>query len=312
MAAAIRAFRDELIDALQRGPRPAVESGDEPADAPPRFAGERVRRGGAEMAAMRLHRLHQPRGRQRERQPQEPLERAVDAEARAGHHDDAGLPGEHRQRRGQRRVSSAHSDRPPCGTVTATRAVRACSAATSASRRGTQLGDRARRRSSSMLLDSDGGDELVEHRAAHVDRGPQRGQPMRRARCRARSQPMRSPPQIGLDSEPTVTHRAGRARPSRGSPAAEAEVDERLVHDDGRAGLPGRAQHARGGRRRHQRAGRVVEVRDQVGQPRLRLAQRGLQLADLPAAVRRPSAPGRCARRWPGSRRARRGRSAAR
>ena len=64
----------------------------------------------------------------------------------------------------------------------------------------------------------------------------------------------------------------------------ETEVDEGFVHYDRRAGLPGGAQHVAARVVVHQCAGGVVEVRGQECQARRGLAQRCLDLRDLPAA----------------------------
>ena len=195
--------------------------------------------------------------------------------------------------------SSAQSEIPPCGSANCHSGNCVAKRRRNASRRSRSCSTRAGIRSSSRRTiwaatswSSTAPPMSIEARSAA-------------SRCTrsvdARTQPVRRPPHTGLDNDPTmITDGVDGGRAAQ--PPAEPEFDERLVHDHGRAGLAGGAQHLAAGVLVDQRAGRVVEVGNQIGQPRRGLAQGGPHRGDVPAAAPRPSArrpPARPMRRMP-------------
>ena len=92
--------------------------------------------------------------------------------------------------------------------------------------------------------------------------------------------PQPAPDRLG---QRTDRDHGGVERGGRRPRAGEAQLDERLVDDDGRAGMPGAGGARRVAALADKRAGRIVEVGDQERQSGQGLAQRRLQFTHLPA-----------------------------
>ena len=236
-------------------------------------------------------RLGQVVGGQRERQPQEALQRAVEAEPGAGREPHADVLGRPGQRAGDRPVQLG-PERHAAGRDGEPPLRQHARAAPRPARRGGRRSCAAagRRRSSSAWRSRLHRDELVEHRAGHVDADPQRGQPLHQRRRRAHPADPQATPVRPCSCRRSTTTRecrsntatgGGIAAPSSGRSTKDSSTTSSVpvawaVGDQPLAQLGG-----------HQVAGRVVELRDHVRQPGPGLPQRAEQQLAVPAGRRR-------------------------
>ena len=149
---------------------------------------------------------------------------------------------------------------------------------------------------SAAALEQPQQDQLLEHRRAEVEADPGVGEPVDQVVRRPHpAEPQAAPEALAGAADGDRARGERRERP-RHRLALERQRLVRLVDDRDRA----RGADVRGVRLpllvAHQQAGGVLEVRDQVGQPRRGLPQRGAR------PRRGPSRPGRRARRRAGRR----------
>ena len=229
------------------------------------------------------------RARLRERvgEPDEALERAVDAEARPGGQAHAVLRGDRGERAAARRVElDPERQAAAAGARSASRAASARSAAASASRRA--------RSAARWGISTASGSASSSVATSCSTTGLERSTVARASASRwtsvglARIQPIRSPAQNALLIEPiaiTVSPPGSCAASGAGAGAAVVEPDlrERLVDDQRGARRARQGDEALALAVRQRQAGRVVVVRDHVREPRRGLAQRRRVHLEVPA-----------------------------
>ena len=207
--------------------------------------------------------------------------------------------------------SSTHSDIPPAG-----RSTRHCGRSPRsrrAARRGARPGARGGPAGTSSSRSSASTASSWSSTGLPTSWLPRASASARTYSRSARTQPVRRPPQTDLESAPTAsTPRpvAGGER-RRALAAVDRQLGEALVADQRDARRPRLAGRGGAHRGRDAHARRVLEVRDQVAEPRPRVAQRRPQEREVPAVgadrdarparsrarARRPARPDRSASR---------------